>query len=85
MKTPEAIACAVEPNKLCVEGTCPLHLVLAQIAKRLNRAMDNAIEGELPDDPEAAGHEAAAAIQEADRELSNIDFSDCRPVDPENN
>lgn len=85
MRTPEAIACAVYPYKLCVEGTCRLHPVLAQIAAHLNRTMDNAIDREFPDDPEAAGHEAAAAIQVADRQLSEIDFSDCRPVDPENN
>lgn len=81
MRPPEAVACAVDPRYLCVEGTCIHFPKLLQIARTLNDALNEA-EGILIDNTEAAGLAAATAIQEADEALGTIDFTDCRPVRP---
>lgn len=81
MRLLEAVACAVDPRNLCVRGTCIHFQELAQLARTLNDALGEA-EEILSDNTEAAGFAAANAIHEADEALSTIDFSDCRPVNP---
>ena len=81
MRTPEAVACAVDPSRLCVKDTCSHFKELEQLALNLNNALGEA-EEILLYDTDAAGNAAAEAILKADQELSRIDFSDCRPVRP---